>query len=296
MVEYEYRELPKLQGVKRVMVERLVLTEFDKEEAVKKVSQELSGADFGAVYFLINSNKQEIYIGETADIKNRIKQHCKNSPVKGFEFDKIILIWDGRPIQTSSFNDTTLRKTLEYECINGFKNFSKYEPVNTVSSPSTMSVYQKATINKFKEELLFLLYKLHLIDKLPEEIEKSEALTEGQIKKLLEKQQFKIQKIDGSQKVINCDKAKIFYRPGSLKALGWQVTMRDTFLKEMFSGEEGIYFLFSRTKPFLIPASFFKKHLANKKTGVTLDIFIKENSNELYCNEESIDISKYRII
>ncbi len=295
MDEYEYREFPETEGIKRAITERLVLTQVEKDDAVNKLSSELGGSKFAGLYLLIDSDNYKIYIGETADIKDRIKQHVKESPKEGFEFDKVIVIWDGRPIETSHFIDETIRKSLESECIKAFKNFSAYAPVNTVSATLTVSVYQQSTINKFRDELFFLINKFHLLKMLPYEEKPSEPLSEEEIKKLLSKNGYKVEKLIANQKTVTCDNANIFYRSGSPKSLGWQVTMRDVFLDEMFSGNPDVYFLLSRTIPYLIPSKFFKDNLEDKKEGVTLDFFIKDSEGKLYCHDESIDINKYRI-
>lgn len=297
MDEYEYREYPEVDGIKRGSSDRLVLVQVSKDEAVKKIPEELGGAGFGGIYFLVDDVNSQIYVGETSDVNDRTKQHIKKSPVEGFDFNKIIVIWDGRTIATSHFNETTLRKALEYESIKAFKGFSSYEPVNTVSAPATLNVYQKASIEKFKSELFFLLYKFHLISELPTEVRPSEQLTHDEVKKLLERNGFQVEKTSGNQRIVMCaDNVIIFYRGGSPKPQGWQVTMRDTFLDEMLSGKDGVYFLLSRTEPFLIPSKFFKENnLESKKEGLTLDFFIKEKEQKLQCHDLLLDISQFKI-
>lgn len=295
MNEFEYKSFPETQGVKRVVTERLVLSQIRKEKSVKKVKQELSGSDFAGIYFLINTESMEIYVGETSDMINRIKQHCKNPPVEDFDFDEVVLIWNGRPIETSHFNDDTLREMLEYESIEAFDDFSDYTTVNTVSSPTTMSIYQKSTIDKFKDELLFLLYEDHYIDARPEETKRSEELEPGEIKELLEKNGYSVKNIDRSRKIVSCKKARAFYRSGSLKDKGWQVTLRNKFAKSMFSGSEDVYFLFSRTRAFLIPSKIFEENFKEKKSGVTIDIFVEDKEEKIYCQGEEVNISEYRI-
>lgn len=294
MDEYEYREFPEVDRIKRAVTERLVLTQFDKEDAMKKLSAELGGSNFAGLYLLIDASNHKIYIGESSDIKERVKQHIKSSPVKEFEFEKIAVIWDGRPIETSHFIDETLRKALESESIKTFRSFSRYESVNTQSSQQTVSVYQQSSINKFKDELFFMLYKFHLLNSSPHEQKQSEPLTEEEIKKILLKNGYKVQRLIANQKTIECENAFIFYRSGSLKSLGWQVTMRDTFLDEMFSGKSTVYFLLSRTVPYIIPSTFFKEKLLDMKNGLTLDFFIKDEGT-LYCHEQTFDIKNYKI-
>ena len=292
---YEYREFPEIDGVKRVTTDRLVLIQVDKDESVRKISAELHGAPFGGLYFLIDSGDFKIYIGESSDVKDRVGQHAKKSPIASFDFDRVIVIWDGRSIDTSHFNDTSMRKALEYESIKAFREYSNYETQNTQGKSPDLNVYQRASIDKFKVELFYLLYKFHLITELPSETILSQRLTQNEIRKLLTRNNFQVENIHGGDKIVKCKDAVIFYRAGSLKPLGWQVTMRDTFLDEMFSGKEGVYFLLSRTEPYLIPASVLKENLEGEKDGLTLDFFINEKEKKLRCHDVSLDISRYRI-
>ncbi|GEM_PF-2214846 len=298
MEAYEYREFPEINGIKRGSTDRLVLMQVSKEEAIKKIEAELHGAAFGGLYLLVDSANSQIYIGQSSDVKNRIREHIKRSPVDNFEFDKVIVIWDGRTIETSHFNDETLRKALEAESITCFSEHSRFDTVNTAIADLATNVYQKATIEKFKNELFFLLYKFHLISDLPSEVKLSEQLSTEEIKKILVKYGFTIERLEANTKVVSCAGGKtVFYRGGSLKPLGWQVTMRDTFLDEMLSGKDGLYFLLSRTKPFLIPASFFKENgfASRKEDSLTLDFFIKEREQKIQCHDLLLDIQQYAI-
>jgi hypothetical protein len=189
-----------------------------------------------------------------------------------------------------------MRLALEYECIKAFNTYSDYDTVNSQSSPPDLSVYQRVTTDKFKIELFYLLYKFHLITQLPTEVRLSEPLTDEQVQRLLERKGFKVEKISGSDKIVRCKDGKtVFFRAGSLKRLGWQVTMRDTFLDEMLSGKEEVYFLLSRTEPYLIPSKVLKANLEGEKEGLTLDFFIDEKEKKLRCHDISLDISGYKV-
>ncbi len=297
MPEYDFRSLPLIGGIKRATTDGLVLVEIEKKNAVSAADKQLSGASFSGIYFLMSPENKKIYVGESSDIKKRLSDHCKKSPVAGFEFSKVIFIWDGRPVEISHFTETNLRKALEYVCINAFSECSRYEPVNTVSAPAAAGVYQEASIARFTDELLYLLYEFHLISKPPEEIEPSIELSALEIKELLGRNNInvEIENFDEAKRTIEYGKTTIFYRPGSPKTLGWQITLRDIFLDELFSGKNEILFLFSRNIAFLIPSEFFKDTLSGEKTGVTMDFFIKDREGQLYCHDKNYDINEYRI-
>ena len=110
---------------------------------------------FSGLYLLINSDKNKIYVGESSDVKTRANNHPE------IEFDKMILLWDGRPNTTSHFGNETFRKTLEKKCIKLFKKQSSYYVINTIEEPKKMdeNIIIKSSVNRFSEELEFLLQK-----------------------------------------------------------------------------------------------------------------------------------------
>ena len=116
---------------------------------------------FSGLYLLIDSNKNEIYVGESSDVKTRANKH----PEK--EFDRMILLWDGRPNTTSHFGNETFRKTLEKECIKLFKNKNNpsYKCINDVENAKKMdkNIIIKESVDRVSDELKFLLYKADLI-------------------------------------------------------------------------------------------------------------------------------------
>jgi len=82
-----------------------------REEFFEKELDDALNFDFPGLYLLIDSDKKKIYIGESSNVKERANNHPK------IEFDKMILLWDGRHNKTSHFGNETFRKTLEKECI-----------------------------------------------------------------------------------------------------------------------------------------------------------------------------------
>jgi len=169
MEEYGYFEDKDVQGVTRAGTDRLYLLDFHVE-SIEKINVEFGDFDFSGLYLLIDSTKNEIYVGESANVQERIEAHMKESPVEGFEFDKITLIWDGRQTNTSHFSEMAFRKYLEKICIKVFViDYSKYKYVNSVTNPRVKtSVHTKSSVARFTNDLYFLLYKYHLIDTIPE--------------------------------------------------------------------------------------------------------------------------------
>ena len=121
--------------------------------------------DFSGLYLLIDSDKNKIYVGEGSDVKTRANNHSE----PWLEFDRMILLWDGRPNTTSHFGNETFRKTLEKKCIELFEH-SSYELYNTTKNPKKMDVniIIKSSVDRFSDELKFLLNKYGLIGNKPD--------------------------------------------------------------------------------------------------------------------------------
>ena len=130
---------------------------FEKElndlEAIK-------GFDISGLYLLINSDKNKIYVGESSDIKTRANNHDDKWCISD-GFDRMILLWDGRPNTISHFGNETFRKTLEKKCIELFDRNSSYDLYNTTKNAKKMdkNIIIKSSVDRFSEELNFLLSK-----------------------------------------------------------------------------------------------------------------------------------------
>jgi len=76
-------------------------------------------------------------------------------------FDRMILLWDGRPNTISHFGNETFRKILEKKCIELFKEYSNYELYNTIEGQKKMdkNITIRSSVDRFLEELNFLLPK-----------------------------------------------------------------------------------------------------------------------------------------
>ena len=130
---------------------------FEKElndlEAIK-------GFDISGLYLLINSDKNKIYVGESSDIKTRANNHDDKWCISD-GFDRMVLLWDGRPNTISHFGNETFRKTLEKKCIELFDGNSSYDLYNTTKNAKKMdkNIIIKSSVDRFSKELNFLLLK-----------------------------------------------------------------------------------------------------------------------------------------
>ncbi len=135
-----------------------------REEFFEKELDDALNFDFPGLYLLIDSDKKKIYVGESSNVKERANNHPK------IEFDKMILLWDGRHNKTSHFGNETFRKTLEKECIKLFEVHSDFDEFNKVKEPKKMdaNIIIQSSVKTFKEELKFLLNKYGLIEIKPD--------------------------------------------------------------------------------------------------------------------------------
>jgi hypothetical protein len=99
-------------------------------------------------------------VGESSDIKTRANNHDDKWCISD-GFDRMILLWDGRPNTISHFGNETFRKTLEKKCIELFDKNSRYDLYNTTKKPKKMdkNIIIKSSVDRFSEELNFLLSK-----------------------------------------------------------------------------------------------------------------------------------------
>jgi len=281
----------------RVLTNRLVMTVSEKEVAKINIKKE-NVDEIACLYLLVNENENTVYVGETENAKERIGQHRKSGPKSKrgkHEFNKISIIWDGRPIQTTKFSDNTIRKELEASLIRAFDGFGMLKPVNASSSGSRANLSQEETIKEFRDEMFVILYKFGYLKEIPEEVKNGRSLTSEETERLLSVNNFQVEKRRGAW--ITCDGDRTVYSvSASPKKAGWQITIRDDLMK-MFEGKnEGLYVLLQRTKPYLLPSSFLGPLVLKNKGENTVDIYIDDQRNRLKCGKQNdIDIGEYSL-
>lgn len=83
------------------------------ERSLEVFNKEIGKLDFPGLYILFVKNTK-VYVGESKSLYNRLKTHTNSPGDKLKDWTKAIIISDGRPASQSDFNDTVVRKTLEY--------------------------------------------------------------------------------------------------------------------------------------------------------------------------------------
>jgi len=209
------------------------------------------------------------------------------------DWNRAVIINDGRSAMQSDFNDSVIRKSLELYLISLFKA-NRYVVV-AQGEPQKHNPHQKSMVQAFKEEFDFLLLKKNCITKLIEKPGQEEILRDD-LKKILESKGYKLKEWSAYEAVINGE--KVYIRPGSKKQKGWQITFRDKFKNTLQRGEgillvprDGILFIpFSEIQKVIIDPAKYKQN--------TIDIYInfKEETIELTYSTNTIDVTPFRLL
>lgn len=280
----------------RVIGDCLVMTVSDRDVAEIHLKDE-NVDEIACLYLLVNNEAETVYIGETENAKSRISQHRKGGPpVRGgaHAFDKVAVIWDGRPVQTTKFSDSTVRKSLEAELIRAFRGFGKYRPVNASGSGSRPNLQQKETISRFREEMFFILHKFGYLEQVPEEARQSRALTDEETMALLGSSGFAG---DKKGRWVKCPDGRTVYSvPASEKPSGWQITVRDDLMRMFEERDPNLYVLLQRTRPYLFPSGFLGPLVLRNRGKNTVDIYVDDRKSFLKCGRQNgIDVSEYAL-
>ena len=265
--------------------------------ALEVVKKEWGNLEYPGIYILFDSSSKKIYIGEAKDIYNRLKTHMTSPEDKIKNWDRAILVNDGRTAMQSDFNDTVIRKSLELHLISLFKA-NRYTVV-AQGEPQKHNPQQKSLFQALKEEVNFFLMKKNLITKLIEKPGQEEILRDD-LKKILERKDYKINSWKADEAILNGKKTYI--RPGSPKPKEnpkhWQITFRDVFKDSLQKGEG--YLLVPRDGILLIPLKEVQKVVTDpsKYKQNTIDVYInfKEDTIELTYTTNTIDVTPFRLL
>lgn len=259
-------------------------------KALEKLNDEMGKIESPGNYILFE--RMKVYIGETGNIYDRIKNHIKNPEEKIKNWDNALILNDGRPATQSDFNDTVVRLALELHLIRLFKA-NKYCVV-CQGQQTTLNPIQKQTVHSLLQELNHFLLKKNIITKVLEE-EGLEEVFEDELKKLLTQHNKQIQKWSAYEAVI--DGQKTYIRPGSLKQKGWQITFRDRFLNSLQKGDG--YLLVSRNGVLLIPLREVRQVVKDKTAYQqnTIDVYILFASERITLSykENIIDVTAHKL-
>lgn len=265
------------------------------QKALEVFNTETGKSDFPGIYMLFAKGK--VYIGEAKSLYNRLKTHMSAPEDKIKEWDKALVINDGRPATQSDFNDTVVRKSLESHLIRLLK-VNRYDVV-AQGEPQTLNPLQKRLADSLVSELDFFLLRKNIINKLLEE-RGQEQVFGDELKRILQKTGRKVTKWGAYEAEI--DGSKAFIRPGSKKPKGWQITFRGrkpgSFIDSLKKGNGAL--LAPRNGVLLIPLTEVQKVIKDKTAydQDTIDIWItfEDEKITLRYKEDSIDVADFRLV
>lgn len=262
-------------------------------KALEVFNSELGKIDYPGIYILIEIKLNKVYIGEAKSLYTRLKTHSSTPDDKIKNWDRVVIINDGRPANQSDFNDNVVRHELEYYLISLFKA-NKYKVV-AQGAKQILNSLQKVIVTKLISELNFFLMKKGLIQRLIAASGQEEVMLDD-LRKILERHKYNITEFKSYEATINGQ--KVFIRPGSKKPKGWQVTFRDVFKKTLLNENGSL--LMPRGGILLIPFSEIKKAIndADAFKRNTIDIFIafEEDNIKLRYKDSEVDVTTYRIV
>lgn len=270
--------------------------EFPRSLGVIDVlKSELGNVPFPAIYMLFERGDR-VYIGEAGNIINRLKQHIQN-PSGNVEqvqnWDRAIIINDGRPANQSDINDVVIRRSLE-KYLKDLLRDNGYEVVSQASTQQLTAI-QRNYMKSYRKEIDVLLMKTGVIHKLLDDIEIRKVYLD-ELEQILLERDFDIQEINSLEARI--DGEKYYIRTGSEKSRGFQVTFRGRTLDALKDGRHNL--LMDRDGILMIPLNEIKGFLPDDafEDKVTLDIFIRfdENRAKLVYHDMELDVTEYILI
>lgn len=294
--EIGYREDPRNgNGIIRARTTRLIRAwDIPRGERVLEiVNAELASAAVPGNYILFEG-KNKVYIGEAKNLINRLKTHTKTPDVKILNWDRAIIINDGRPATQSEFNDAVVRKALELYLILLLKA-NKYTVVSQGESQE-LNPTQQFSVASLKKELDTYLFKRSIISKKLEERGQEEVFDE-ELKRIFKKRGLDVEKWGKYE--ANIDGKKTYIRPGSDKRpKGWQITFRDRFLDSLKNGtgfllvpRDGILFI-----PLTEVQKVIKEPTAYEQNTIDFYIVFSDDNVTLSYKDNTLDITKYRLL
>lgn len=267
------------------------------EQALDAIVDEIGRSPIPCLYMLFDERSgKKVYVGQTENLKGRLTSHIKSPEDKIKNWDRAIIINDGRNATQSDLNDENIRLVLEDYLVKLFK-LNRYKTVTVSSRSPSLSSQQKTLFISFKDEIAILLSNKNKINKFITERTDAE-LDLGEVKKTLIRKGWSIKDWGAQYAIVN--NMPTIIRPGSAKRKGWQVTFRGS--KSLAGLEEGNgYLLMPRGKIIIIPLKEIKNFVSQVDEDVfnrdTIDIFIRfdEDKIALVYKDSEVTITHYSV-
>jgi hypothetical protein len=299
--EYGYEELPPdAEGVKRFRTYHLLRLWEIPRDKIYILEQDLGQSRFPGMYVLFRVEKQQVYIGESDDLRRRLFDHDGNPPRELREWDFALIISDARPFALSDLSESAIRRQLEYALIEQFRNVGQLAPVNRQVSEPEASIWTQPRFNQLRRELVYVLQRRGLLPKTTITAVREDFVPLPIFKEMLIQRGYNVEEWGAYEAKING--LRCFIRDGSQKPRGWQITLRNDF-RRATQTEDG-YILVNRGPGLIIPfhklREFFSREFSRKDVFKqnTIDIFIKFHLDEsvtLHYKDRQMDISDTKL-
>jgi hypothetical protein len=272
----------------------------------REALEQINGKDFAGqihpgLYVLVDENEAKVYIGESSDIRKRLKDHDKSKPELP-DWKTAFVLSDGRSHFQSIFTETTLREFMEKQIIKHIFTAGIFKPINKQEEPPKMTTALETLAGRLNEELLFVLSKLELAKlaitkkKIP-----TAEIPIAHLKEMLAKRGLIVTKVARDRLTINGVPyfSRTLTKPRKTEP-GWHTTLRTAPRKALHEGRGAL--VFSRGRGYLIPASDFSAWLKEnlypiKGDKEALDIYADLDNEKLYYQGDHppLDLEKFRL-
>lgn len=266
-----------------------------KLKVLESIKKEFQTADYPGVYLLFQGEK-EVYVGEAKSVYDRLHTHATTPEEKIKNWERAIIINDGRSSTQSDFNDAVIRKTIESYLIRLFR-LNKYR-VLAQGEPQKHNAAQRATFELLRPQIDFLLLKKGMIDEFDEQ-ERERLVLNDELLEVIDTNGYTVSEWSAKNATINGLPA--FIRPCSKKPNGWQITIRgrkeSSFITSLTNGKG--FLVVPRGNVFVIPLSEVLKVIDKSKLDEqdTIDIWLNFDRDKtiLRYMTNAIDVTKFSL-
>lgn len=259
------------------------------EKALNTVLEEIGRPPIPGLYVLLDERAEKrAYVGQTEDLSQRLLSHIRTPEDKIHQWQRALILNDGRSAPQSDLNDENVRLALERYLVDLFK-INRYRVVTSATRQPALSPNQHILCNAFKEEINILLYNLRIVTRFllgrpDDEVYLDEA------RKILTRKGHEIQQWGEKYATINGQ--PVIIRPGSLKPQGWQVTFRGS--RSLVQLKEGKgYLLMNRGSLVLLPLDVLREFVLSVDPEAfqrdTVDVFLRFDEDKIWLTYKGME-------
>ena len=268
---------------------------------------QVNGKDFAGelthpgLYILTENGQSKAYVGESSDLKQRLRIHSQKGPKELPNWTEVTVIGDGRSYYQSILTETTLRLFFEKATVQHLKDGGILQPVNKQIDPPKMTVAAETVATLLDDELVFVLVDLGIASRTAKKTAPAMPIKDGDLTKGLAGKGWNVQKTGRYEWKMNDE--PWFKSEGTkprTNEKGWHITFGITRSEDLSKGKGGL--IISRGRGYAIPAKALVEWLKDKlwsekgakeKTEVYADL-----NNEILWHRNdypTLDLKEYRL-